>query len=96
MRELQFPVCDLGLLTAAQGLFLCDKVEDDGALANGGGGLEFDRGELAGKRSDLVAQTLCLDVVLLQDDEPGEIRMHGVPSQGHADARGANGGEVRV
>ena len=80
-RELLFLVCDPGLLAAAQGLFPGDEVEDGGALAFGGPGLGFERGELAWQCVDLAAQTLCLDVMRLQDDELGEIRMHGGASQ---------------
>ena len=78
--ELDAEVGDLGFFLAAEGLFLGDEVEDDGALADGGLGLGFERGDLFGERGHLVAQVFGFEVVGLQDDEVGEIRMHVWPS----------------
>ena len=78
--ELGAEVGDLGLFLAAESFLFGDEVEDDGALADGGLGFGFERGDLFGERGHLVAQALGFEVVRLQDDEHGEIRMHERPS----------------
>ena len=53
--ELLAEVRDFGLLFAAEGLFLGDEVDHDGALAHGGLGFGFERGDVICERRHLVA-----------------------------------------
>jgi DNA-binding response OmpR family regulator len=93
LRALEFllEVGDVGLFLAAESVFLGYEAENDGALAYSGRGLGFQRGDILRQRGHLVAQAPGFNVVRLEDDKLGKIRMHEGPPffRGHRTACGA-------